>query len=374
MTASIPSEYLVNLTDDNGNIVDSLQDFITLDLSRKVNEITSMELVLPDTVNFEDLVPDNRIEISRSVDGGVFEFLTDTVWVIRSRSKRLFGSERTFAVECVPAIELLQRRIVDFATGTSQSSKTKNADSMMVEIVSENFGATATGTGRDISSVFVTISAANTAPQISKDFAWRNVLSVLREISETSSRLGTDLFYDVTYNKVLKVMEFRTYLGQRGTDRGSSSGTNKLTLSGELNTLTNINLEYDYFDEINYVRALGQGEESNRLTSTNQDNTRINFSTYNRREFARDIRNVSDTTILSNEAESRVYDGRPRVRFEAIIQDTLATKFQRDWDFGDKVVASFDDISFDAWINSLRINIAAGRETVSGRLRSIIDL
>jgi hypothetical protein len=118
--------------------------------------------------------------------------------------------------------DLLNRRIVAYAAGSSQSDKTNQADDMMKEIVTENLGSSATAP-RDLTDLNFTVAGDVTAaPSITKAFSWRNVLDVLQDIVAISAENGTDLYFDVVPVVISSSeigFEFRTYTDQPGQDR-----------------------------------------------------------------------------------------------------------------------------------------------------------
>ena len=80
MTAS----YSIYLCDPGGTRIADAGNFISLQYSRVVNDVSTLTLELPSTFNTQLIrIPDGRIEVWRRIDGGVEYLDTGITWLIK---------------------------------------------------------------------------------------------------------------------------------------------------------------------------------------------------------------------------------------------------------------------------------------------------
>ena len=128
-------------------LLDTLIDFERI---KVVNSVNVGQITLPGTFNQELLKPDYMIELWRAPAKGTMQL--EFVFFIRNLIYKEDNSGNDIIVISGPdGNDLLARRIVAYYAGTSQASKTDNADDMMKEIVDENLAGSATDSDRDIS-------------------------------------------------------------------------------------------------------------------------------------------------------------------------------------------------------------------------------
>jgi hypothetical protein len=368
------TQYYIELGNVTGVRVAVIEDSDRLECALRVNDVSSIFLTIP-YYKYVSLVqvPDGRLKVFRSVDGGPFYLLGETLWLLRKPTYTLDSRGRlALYLTGYSANHLFKRRIVAYNAGSAQAGMTDEADDMMKAIVNQNFSSGATDTARQLSSSLFTIQPnLSLAPSITKTFPRHNVLTVLQEIAETSAIAGTYLAFDTVVSDIATdLLEFRTYIQQRGIDHTSPSGTNPVILAHELGNLTDLKLIYDYTDEINYVYAGGQGEGSNRVIQTASDDVRIALSPFNRIEGWRDARNDAAAAAVLAEARSGLREGRPKKIFSGKANDTLTTRFGREYDLGDQITAQFLGTSIDCRVDAVHILMADGKEDVDFELQS----
>jgi len=71
---------------------------------------------------------------------------------------------------------------------------------------------------------------------------------------------------------------------------------------------------------------------------------------------------------LTAAAYAALREGMPKIRFSAMAVDTAGTRFGREWNYGDKVVAKYNDLTFNAIITMVSIDLEGEDETVTARL------
>lgn len=381
-----PADYSIQLFDPSGNPVLLLDTFSSLDAARTINGDGALTLVLPaySLVPLARAVGIRENQIARElVDWwmvvqrrvwSAWRPLLQTAWLIRRPQKAGTGGEKTYTLNAYHANDLLKARQVWYAAGSAQASKTAAADDLIKAVIRENYTA-ATDATRDIggSGLFTIQADAGLGPSISKDFAWQQVLSTIQAVCQSAYTAGTSLFYDIVptaFNPLS--LEFRTYTGQRGTDRGSTS-LSQLEFSPERGNLDNPMLDYDYSAEANAALAGGQGDGADRDTATSVDTARATRTPWSRRETFVDATQVTkgDTASLQDEADGAVAAGRAMIRFTGDALDAPGSVFGEQWDIGDRVVASYDGDVFDCWLNTVEVKVSGGIENVTAKLSNI---
>ena len=340
-------------------IIDNLINFVFV---KVVNSIGYCSVTLPGNFSetYQTLIGvDYMIEFWRSPAQGTMQL--ESVFFIRDITYEEDTQGNDIIILSGPdGNDLLDRRIVAYAAGSSESSKSDLADDMLKEIVKENLGASATDSDRDLTDLSFTVAGdISDGPHIVKAFSWRNVLQVLQDITFMSAENGTSLFFDVVpivISSSVIGFEFRTYTDQRGQDRTYDSN-NPVVFSKEWGNLSNPLLRYDYNKEANYIYGGGQGEGTDRVISEQSDASRIGSSVWNRREMFTDARNETTAAGVANKAKEILRENVPLVRFTGILLDTPQARYGVDWFFGDRVEISYRNIQFQGIAKALMITM-----------------
>ena len=361
------------LTTDTGARLDILDEAESFEWSRVINGIGRCRVTLTGDFDLSLLSPDNRIEIWREPSSGAKLRLEDIYFIRRIVPTTNQDGLQRITVRAMSPTELLLRRIIAFAAGSSQSAKTDNVDDMMKEIVRENLGASAGndafGASRSFDATFFSVQAdATLGPSITKNFSWRNVLIVLQDLSDVAREAGTEIYFAIVPTSTT-TFEFQTFANQPGQDRRFPDGNIPIVFSLDRGNIVDPVLEDDFEDEVDYVYGGGQGEGAARDIQEVRDLDRINKSTWNRREAFRDARHESTAAGTSDEAEARLTEGIPKRRFSCFLLSTENARYGKDWDFGDRVTVEYLKNQFDGLIRAVNVSVDQdGRETVEGRL------
>jgi len=133
-------------------------------------------------------------------------------------------------------------------------------------------------------------------------------------------------------------------------------------------------LTLDYGDEATHVTCGGQGDGSDRLIATAQDDARIAASPYRWRERFKDATMYNTNAGLANEADQVLREGRPRLIAQATIAPMETSRYGIDWQWGDYVTLRLLDVSLDARVDAVVIGVRRGQETIRAGLRAEGDL
>ena len=364
------------ICDPRGYRIEMIDTASSFDMVLVANKVGAFNITLPSSFNTDLLTVDNIIEFWRSgqtrAKGRIFTgFMRKFKYFEKDNLNQI-------TISGPDTMDLLSRRIVAYYKGESETDKTDYADDMMKEIVTENIGSGAddysgSGTARDLSGYNFTVQEdTSSAPSITREFAWENMLDALQDIAGASETDGTDLYFTVrAIEQTDRTLgfEFRTHVNQIYWDR-TQSAKNPLFFGTEYGNVENPILIYDYTEEVNYVYAGGEGEKAGRNIQVASDTDRINQSIWNRREAFVDARNEEDNDGVLAEAENYIAEEKPVITFQADILDTSQARFGVDWFFGDKITCGYIGRDFDGMINAMSVKVNnSGEENITVRIK-----
>ena len=365
------ASYAVYLKDVNGNMLAALTQFKSLYLMLSVGVVGNLALDIPyDTFDATFFDPDSILEVWRSVDGGLPYLVGGRLNFARVVTAQLGqDGQKLYHVEGRDTVDLLNRKIIPYNTGTAQASKTGPTDDVMKSYVNDNSGSGATDwlkqTGRSLTPWLGIQPNVSAAPSISKDAGSRSLLMTLQEAALSAYQAGTYTVFDVV-SLVPPTgigLEFRTYTQQRGADHRVISTTNKpVLLSAEDGNLVDLEFMKDWSGVINTTYCGPQGFY--------QDTAAASFSVFARTEDYINPLQSTSGSAQNAEAAQHVRDMRLKKTWSARFVDTPGVKFGRDLDFGDFCSARFGWETVDVRLDSLAITLAGGEERIDLLLRS----
>lgn len=355
--------YEVYYRDPYGNLLEVFRQFERLEYARKENEIGVMNLRLPRSVPKSILRPDARMEIWRTV-GAVTKLVGNTTWFLEDWEI----SSKYMELTAYDANWIIDGAIVDYNAGSTDAScAAEAADDAMKRILRHNLSTGTTTTVLVGLSPYLTIDADVTlAPTTTKDFSRRNCLKLLQELAQESREQGTYLSFDIEYVDAGQ-LTFKTYTNQRGFDHGRASGS-PVILSERSKSLEDVSYIEKHGSEKTYVIAGGQGTEDTRMVERAQDDTRYYRSPFGMRKLWLDARMCSTSDSLLAEANAELEANQPEIKLTGRVVDTDGLRFGIHYDFGDIVVAEFEDISIDAHVDTIRVTVQDGFEQIDNRI------
>ena len=359
------AEYFLTVRTPDNKKIGYITESYKLEYFRNEGGYGSLYVTLPQdkygSVNFEI---DGRLEIWRNSASAGPSLEGETQWLIRLiRNKIDEQGRKILHILAYDAVQLLDRRIVAYVAGESQSFKVAMpADDLMKAIVRENMGALATDTDRDLSDYFVVEDDSSMAPEITmEDFAFRKIMPLLTAICEKSSAEGTYLTYDVTYSAGQQKLVFRTYTGQRGVNRGKSS-QNRLVFASTTDKfpvlgtgLSYASIEIDATDERTYVYSGGRAEDKNEFYTEAYDMERINASPFGRYEDFIDAEDTATINTLAAEAYAWLQHKQRRTGINGHIEQLAGLVYGRDYGFGDIVAFQYLGRIYDVHLDEIHV-------------------
>jgi len=360
----------------------TLNTVIEMAASRVVNRVGTLYVKLPVSFDVDLLKRDRMIQVHRAPRGGRMS-LWRPYFIRRWRFSRTNQGDVVEVWGYCPN-HLLTRRIVAYYAGQDGYSEytSEYADDIMKDLVTDAMSDPSGTYGPDIASGAGTRAWGDLSvqgdlsdgPALSVNVAWQRLLTMagggaLAKVEAAAREEGTEVFFDVAvanYSELAISYEFRTYTGQPGSDL--SSGNNRVLFSMPAGSLEAPSLEYDYSQEINYAYSGGRDIETNRNIQQVYDSDRYGASPWNRCEGFADARNQDTDNGVREEGRQLVDDHRGRVRFTADLMDTTATRFGRDWNWGDQVAVKYRNLEIDAIVRSVVLRLHDGNETVQARV------
>lgn len=365
--------YELWLLSDKGERIALLDGVQSFDYTKAVNSAGQFKLTLKHYFDVMNLQKDRRIAIYRKPYGGTLAL--DFMGIIETIGRAGRVANRMCSGPSLNGL-LERREVLYYAGSTKAAYSAAYADNAMKQIVRENLGASATtGNARYVSnaisaSYFSTQADTSQGATIDKQFAWRKVSDVLREISDASRQAGTEIFYEIV-PITESTFEFQTFKMVRGIDR-----RDQITFGVEYGNLDEPVYTESWSDEINYAVAGGQGENVNRALNSAEDTARSGVSIFGKTEGFVNATNVNGTAAvvaaaLLEQARSKVNAGRPKKTFSARIVNAPQSLYGVHWGFGDYVTATYDGLTFDAMIRAVTVKVDDnGLETITARIEA----
>lgn len=335
-----------------------------LEVALAVNGIGRTLVDAPRSIDVELFPYDSRIEVWRQIDGGRPYILGNKQFLLRRR-RHTDGFLRILGLD---STSLLKHHYVLYDSESSEADKNDQADDMMKSIVLENMG-NLSGAPRDLSAYLTVAPYLSLGPTIRKEFAWRNVFDILREIADSSATNGTYLAFDIVRVST-SMWEFRTYTGQRGIDHRFPGGQVPVLLSEEQGSLSECELIEDAEEEATHITALGRGIGAARLTATASDSVRIGLSPFGRREHVRNSAYTETPDVIQSDADDELRARRPHISFSCRLNDTRGLRFDEEYGLGDFLTASMEHTSYDCRLDVIHLRADHSEERIDAVLRA----
>lgn len=356
--------YFIKIYDPYGNSMPDTGALYRVEVAQAKGVVGSVTFSIPGDYDEDFLRKDGLVEVWRLPRNRAPYLLFNKVFFLRRWTKGLSGGHRSWKCTAYDPNYLIgspsgQRgRVVAYAATAAQAMKTDAADDMLKAIMRENVGALATDTARDLSTYLTIQADSGSAPSISKEFSNRVLLPVLNEICQASWTAGTYLTWDIVLitppHKGAFKLEFRTYINQRGEDHRGSTAS-RIILGTDNGLMDDVEVDYDFTEEENYIRAGGQDNGTIRIYKSGGNTAAIANSPFNRRETFLNMQNVASLTTLQHEIDFALKAGVPEPYFSGTLTPQGQAGFDLDWAYGDYVTTQAEGRGFDARVDGVTI-------------------
>lgn len=362
VTGGADTSYSIRIYDPFGKPMPDIPSFSELEVAQAVGGVGSVTFSIPGDYAREYLQKDGIITIHRAPRNRPPYLLFNKIYFLRRRVLTLAGGSETWQITAYCPNYLLaspsgQRgRVVAYDADSAQAVQTDFADDMLKAVMRQNVGTLATDTARDLSAYLDIQADTGDAPVVQKEFSNRVLLPTLNEICRASETAGTYLAWDIICTQPPHAgafrLEFQTFVGQRGQDHRATSG-DAVQIGTDFGNLDNAEIDDDWTEEENYIRAGGQDNGAWRLYRSGGDVVAMAESPFNRRETFIDLSNVSDPTTLDDEIDAALKAGVPKPYYSGALISSDQTMFDVDWGFGDYLTAQAKGRSFEARVDAL---------------------
>ena len=352
------SRYQIIIKTPTGLEVQRYTQVNSLVCGRSDRAVMPCEVVIPMTKAVTDFSKDMLMEVWRDNNDGSITLDGETAYFLREwQFKRDAQGKDIIYLKGYDGNYILTGREVEYDAESTQAVKTGVACNVIKEIVDENF-VNATDTTRNLSATYFTIDGDDGfGGTVTKSFSRQYVLPLIQNLAEQSRNSGTWVTFDTVYDGLLP-FQFITYLDQRGSDL-----TDSVVLSVEAGNLSEPVLTFDYSDEITVAYVAGRGETTARLVGSATSDA-INDSVWSRRELITENFQVSTEAALNSEARAILEKNKGKVSLDGSIISSKGNRYGRDWNYGDKVRATYLGYEFDCRILGYEINYSVSNDGI----------
>ncbi len=356
--------YAVEFYTPAGIYLGALEDFTHLSYSRVENAVTRLTVTAPN-IPPEWIARNARIAVYRAAAGAPPRLEGDSVFFLRKSAE----AANDVTIEGLSAWAIVgdqqtPGRIVAYAAGSTYAAKSgMRPDEMVKEIIRENLGSSATDTDRDLSSylaVDADFDSDISTLSLSKGISYRQIGKVINEIFSDAGEQGERYFADIVVDgDPGGLLRFRVYKDIRGVDLD-------VIFSPDEGNIADPVLVRDWTRQATAAYAAGRGIESDRNVQEVEAAQGDIIDPFSRMEILVPAPGLKNDDSLQAEARAALDKRRPVFSFSGTVTDTAATRYGRDWRFGDRSPWSFSNYSGTGRIYGVSVDITPGGESVRG--------
>lgn len=362
------TSYTLFICDQFGAVQEVIDQSIisTLDYALVENEINAVEITLPQLWPWEYFEADQILLIQRNAGAGPYIeadrafFLQDFAYYSDENNMQWI------TLTGVDGNDLLNRRIVAYASGSAQAKKTDQYDDIIRMIAAENMGSSATDTARDLSDYLSIGPGRGDAPTATDmEFAWKSLFSICQDCVEASEEGGTHLTFDVFYRGDGK-FHLDAYTAHRGIDHSRDGDDPRYV------KIWQPRMSRRHSEERNYIYSGGKGDGNSRTVKTAYDAAYAR-TIWSRREQFTDARSADTEGAIQEQANADLKKYRARTTIEGELLEGDGFRYGIDYQWGDIVGVTYNGQSFDCHIAAVEVSLRGGVETIQVGLRNEDD-
>jgi hypothetical protein len=337
---------------------------ISMRLALALNSPGAATIIIEGDMPSHVLPDGTQVEVWRRIFN--YDHLMGQTRFILNEATYIWEGRPRWELSCEGATSILGRRIVGYKRETIFSDKiadnvnTAPADDLMKAFVRENMGTLATDTTRNLNPHLSVEADKSEGVIVEIQAAWRNLLTVLKELANNSANQGTSIYF--TVRAAGENLVFQTSVDYLGVDL-----SDRIVFSTQSGNIQNARLRYKYNEETNMTYVGGYDEGARRLI-VEVVGERATASVFSRRESFVDARDFDDPPYLASIGRSIIGASAPKVEVEAEAIDTNTVRFGRDYDFGDKVRVQVGNLSVDCLVSPVDVTYEDGVERKTIRL------
>jgi hypothetical protein len=261
--------------------------------------------------------------------------------------------------------QLLNRRITLPTAGEEYSTKTGAAETVMKEYVSESMVSPI-----DADRIFTGVSVeadAGTGETVTYEARYTNLASVVGTVSEKGN-----INYGLIKGSTLGEYIFRVK-PTWGLDKtlGNTDGNTPVVFSILYDNMLIPILSINASEEQNYAYVGGDGQGANRIIQEEFDADAIALSPWSRKEVFVEARQQSSTDALIATGQRELRNRRSKQTLSFNIQQTIQSRWIRDWELGDLVTAQYFNFTFTKQIVEIGVQVTS---SASARTTEVIQV
>jgi hypothetical protein len=346
--------YQARIYDNSNNLLALVDDLVSLQYRKVVNEPGLAVLTVPDGHRLlSQLVDDLLLEvyfIYRPLNAEITD-VADFLGLYRDKQAVTDEDGNIHYLLFFPgAAEVLGRNIIAYPAGTNLKTTwaSETMGNIAADIVTSNCTASATtGNGRHRNANVVrslSVLAAVGTPTISYSESYRNVLETVQELAA-----GGGFDFDVVRNGATTNLKFQEFFPQLGTDK---SDTVIFNLS--LDNIRSAALNGERLREKTVAIVAGAGAGAARDISVR---TGVNRSASNDYEIFLDAR-TNTTAELPAIGDGKMLELQARTSVDIDFAASSGYVYKRDYGLGDLVTVSFGDVTQTKKIVLVEVNFS----------------
>lgn len=367
--------FSADMMDVAGKRVIPIEKVISVEAARAFNTTGSATMVIPDNMDKRFFRYNARMRLWRRGQDGTSGLFGDTIWF--ARKIKHSHKDRTYTIDFEDAFSLLNLRLVAYTSDTLYADKTIETfdiivpddrlriDNMMRQYVRENYGLLSEDVVRR-NSLIIVEDDRSIAPYGSKTAAWARLGDTLLDLARMSAEKGMDLFFDLVPQPD-GTFVFKVWDTVRGVNRGDGSPS-ILTLSEDLNHLTEVEEVDDYSTLGTFVYVLGLGNGASQIFIGTGNEPQIRADPFGRIEYTISDSEISLESTLTDMGKASLRGRRPRRTVTARVADGSGVIYGRNYAYGDRVLAHVGAKKYNCHINAVRTRWQGGVEDLEIRL------
>ena len=350
--------------DPLGNRIKNIYNIKSFEYTKVVGDVGIGKFTVPIQGEiWEQEKPDYRIHVYRQAIGGSLKL--DFVCFLQGfEPKTSKNGSQEYVLLGEGPNTIIKRRIIAYDTDNASSLHNHASTAFgMRTVITRNFIGSLSDSARELTDYLSVGSGFSDYVAFRRRVSWQDALKVLQNMQAASKNAGKEIFYNIVPLSDTE-LQFQVYEGQPGQDRSST------VFSLERGNLVEPVLSYDYSNIASYVYVGGRGQGAARDIVEVEDTARTGLSFWGRREIFRNATFVEqgDTDALNDIGQDELTKRRPKGKLTCSLIDTSSVKYGRDWEFGDKVTISYQNIQATTIIRAVNIKVDdTNKETIQSR-------
>lgn len=358
--------YKCRLKDQSGILVAEFDDWRSLAWTKEINKRGTMRFEIDANDSRSELFDlDGQFEIWRANPMIDLDWYLEWEGFVRSSNDLYYPNNKTsYVAYGFSYLDLAKRAHIMWPAGSSQATKSAAAETALKELVNENIGASAlAASGRAADNVMPglqTEADGANGPTWENSVEYDNLLTTIQDITFFTQDEEDPIYFDIIGTGVA-TFEFRTYQGQRGSDRtqGNSDGNAPVTFALNFGNMIAPTLSTNRSEERTAVYGIGSGTADAKQIETVLG-ANYNASPWNRIEdtVTGSVSGEDISTQLQTKAKERLNERTVKTEISFTVIQIASSYYGKDYFLGDKVSVNYKEWSFNKHIARITATVS----------------